>query len=395
MPALPAVTWDPLVPVEDPYPIYRRLRDIAPVYQNADRDIWALSRFEDIHAAARDWETFSSEAGGTGNDADDTYQLFEPAGDLAAVDPPLHTRLRGALRMAFSPSRIRTQFEDLARLKANTLLDRFAEAGSADLAREFARPLPAQVIFSWLGFPDDDHEQLLGWFAGMLDRVRGQRALPPGALAARDHMRAYLEGAAADRRRSPKEDLLGFLVEAQADGQLTADEVIGSCMLLFMAGITTTYGLISNSLLHLATFPDQRELLRLEPDRFPAGIEELLRFDAPIQTLVRTTTRDVDLHGTTIPAGSRVSLVWASANRDERRWPEPDRLDIRRDSQHHVSFGEGIHHCLGAPLARLEGRIALHEFLKRIPTYSVAGPVTRISTPTDRALESLPVEFQA
>src|SRR5436309_15398621 len=111
--------------------------------------MWALSRFDDVHAAARDWETFSSSAGGTGNDADDTYQLFEPAGDLAAVDPPLHTRLRGALRMAFSPSRIRTQFEDLARLKADALIDSFVEAGSADLAREFARPLPAQVIFSW------------------------------------------------------------------------------------------------------------------------------------------------------------------------------------------------------------------------------------------------------
>ena len=164
-------------------------------------------------------------------------------------------------------------------------------------------------------------------------------------------------------------------------------------MLLFMAGITTTSGLISNSLLNLARFPDQREILRREPGRLPVAIEELLRFDAPIQTLVRATTRDVHVDGSTIPAGSRVNLIWASANRDERRWSDPDRLDITRGPQRHVAFGEGIHHCLGAPLARLEGRIALEELFKRVPEYAVSGPIVRISTPTDRALESLPVVF--
>ena len=387
------VAWDPLVQPDDPYPLYRRLRDEAPVYWNAEREMWALSRFDDIHAAARDWETFSSSAGGTGNDADDGYQLFEPAGDVAAADPPLHTRLRGALRMAFSPSQIRSRFEDPVRLRANALIDVFADTGGADLAREFARPLPAHMIFTWLGFPDADHEQLQEWFARMLDRVIGQRALPPSALAARDDMRVYLVSAAADRRRTARDDLLGFLVAAQADGQLSGDEVIGGCMLLFMAGITTTSGLISNSLLNLDRFPDQREILRREPGRMPAAIEELLRFDAPIQTLVRATTRDVHLNGSTIPAASRVNLIWASANRDERRWSDPDRLDITRDPQRHVAFGEGIHLCLGAPLARLEGRIALEELFKRIPEYAVSGPIVRISTPTDRALESLPVVF--
>jgi cytochrome P450 len=387
------VAWDPLVQPEDPYPLYRRLRDEAPVYWNADREMWALSRFDDIHSAARDWETFSSSAGGTGNDADDGYQLFEPAGDVAGTDPPLHTRLRGALRMAFSPSQIRMRFEDPVRHRANALIDVFADTGRADLARAFARPLPAHMIFTWLGFPDADHAQLQEWFARMLDRVTGQRALPASALAARDNMRVYLEAAAADRRRTARDDLLGFLVAAQADGQLSGDEVIGGCMLLFMAGITTTSGLISNSLLNLDRFPDQREMLRREPGRLPVAIEELLRYDAPIQTLVRTTTRDVQVNGSTIPAASRVNLIWASANRDERRWADPDRLDITRDPQRHVAFGEGIHHCLGAPLARLEGRIALEELFKRIPEYAVSGRIVRISTPTDRALENLPVVF--
>jgi cytochrome P450 len=391
--ALTPVSWDPLVQPDDPYPLYRRLRDEAPAYWNAEREMWALSRFDDVYAAAKDWETFSSSAGGTGNDADDTYQLFEPAGDLAAADPPLHTRLRGALRMAFSPSQIKKRFEDPVRDHVNGLIDGFVDAGSADFARDFARPLPAHMIFIWLGFPASDHDQLSGWFAGMLDRVTGQRALPASTLAARDNMRAYLESAAADRRRTPRDDLLGHLVAAQAEGQLTADEVIGSCMLLFIAGIITTNGLISNSLLHLERFPEQRRLLIREPERFPVAIEELLRFDSPIQTLVRTTTRETQARGSTIPAGAKVNLIWASANRDERRWSEPDRLDISRDPQRHVAFGEGIHHCLGAPLARLEGRIALGELLRRIPDYAVSGPVVRTNTPTDRALESLPVAF--
>jgi cytochrome P450 len=389
----PALVWDPLVQLDDPYPVYRRLRDEAPLYHNPEREMWALSRFDDIHAVARDWETFSSAAGGTGNDADDTYQLFLPAGDVAAADPPLHTRLRGAMRLAFSPSQIRKRFEGPARERANQLIDTFVDARSADFAWEFARPLPAHVMFTWLGFPDDDHPQLLEWFGGMLDRTPGQRELPASTIGARDHMLAYVAEAAAERRVSQRDDLLGFLVAAEKVGQLTADEVLGGCMLLFIAGITTTSGLIANSLMHLATFPDQRALLASDPRRFTEAVEELLRYDAPIQTLVRTTTRDVTMLDDTIPEGEFVSLLWASANRDERRWPNADTLDISRAPVRHVAFGEGIHHCLGAPLARLEGRIALEELLKRIPEYEVSGPVVRVKTLTDRALERLPVEF--
>jgi cytochrome P450 len=186
---------------------------------------------------------------------------------------------------------------------------------------------------------------------------------------------------------------MSFLVAAEEAGEITADELLGSSMLLFVAGITTTSGLISNSLLHLDRFPDQRDLLRSQPSVLPSAIEELLRFDAPIQALARTTTREVIIHDEVIPEGARVALVWASANRDERRWADPDRLDLTRDPQRHVSFGEGIHHCLGAPLARLEAKLAFEELFRRIPTYAVSGPVVRIRTPTDRALESLPVTF--
>lgn len=387
------VLWDPLVPLEDPYPVYRRLRDEAPVYHDERRHVWALSRFDDVHAAAKDWKTFSSSAGATGNDVDDTYQLFLPAGDLPATDPPMHTRLRRALQPAFSPSALRVRFEPVVRAKVSQMIDAFADAGHADLARDLARPLPATTMFSWFGFREEDHPQLLSRFGQMLERVHGKRALPAVALAARDQMREYVRSVADDRRASPREDLMTLLAQAEVAGEITADELLGSSLLLFIAGITTTSGLISNSLLHLARFPDQRELLRRHPEMIGAAIEELLRYDAPIQALARTTTRDVRSHGSVIPAGSRIVLLWASANRDERRWPEPDTLDVTRAPKHHVSFGEGIHHCLGAPLARLEAKIAFEELFRRIPAYVVSGPVTRVPTPTDRALESLPVEF--
>ncbi|MEA2605829.1 MAG: hypothetical protein QOI00_586 [Chloroflexota bacterium] len=385
--------WNPLIALDDPYPVYRRLRDEAPLYHDERLDLWALSRFDDVQAAAKDWETFSTSIGGFGNDIDDTYQLFLPAGDLAGVDPPIHTRLRGALRLAFSPSALRTRFEPIVRRKVIELIDAFADSGHADFARDLARPLPGTTMFSWFGFPETDHPQLLAWFGEMLERDQGERALPDRALAGRDRIRAYMQAAAAERRIARRDDLMSFLVDATESGQISADELLGASMLLFVAGITTTSGLISNSLLHLDRFPDQRALIRDDPSVMAAAIEELLRFDAPIQALARTATRDVALHDGVIPEGARVALLWASANRDERRWVDPDRLDIGREPQRHVSFGDGIHHCLGAPLARLEARIVFEELFRRIPEYAVSGPIVRIKTPTDRALESLPVEF--
>jgi cytochrome P450 len=278
------------------------------------------------------------------------------------------------------------------RVAAKRLIDRFADRGHADLAVELARPLPAEMICTWLGFPEEDHPQLLAWFAQMLERTPGEPALPPTALDGRDRMRAYIEEAATNRRTRPRDDLLSVLVEAEMSDELTRDEVLGASILLFMAGITTTSGLISNSLAHLDRFGEQRDLMRREPTRIPAAIEECLRYEAPIPAVLRTATRDLEAYGRVIPAGARVSLIWASANRDERRWPDPDRLDITRAPSRHVSFGEGIHHCIGAPLARLEARIAFEELFARIGSYAVVGPIRRVAT-TDRALESLPVEF--
>jgi cytochrome P450 len=183
---------------------------------------------------------------------------------------------------------------------------------------------------------------------------------------------------------------VSVLAEANASGSLTEDEALGGAMLLFVAGISTTSALISNSFLHLHRFDDQLRLLRRSPELIPQAIEELLRFDSPFQWFTRVATCDTELHGVSIPAGGRVVLVWGSANRDERRWPQPDELVVRRERHRHVSFGEGIHHCLGAPLARMEARIVLEEVLPVLADYQPIGVIERRYTPSERTVVRLP-----
>jgi cytochrome P450 len=364
------------------------LRDEAPVYRGYDGKFWALSRYEDVQAAARDWGTFSS---AQGNDLDDTALLFAPSGELTHADPPLHTRLRDAIKREFGMTAVRASLEPVVRGKVRQLIGTVQRQDSFDFASQLALPLPAAMVSGWLGFPESDHDLLIGWFQAMLERVPGQVELPSGALTARDEMRAYIEQAMVERRADEQDDLLTVFVRAEAARALSTDEVIGSALLLFFAGITTTSSLLSNSLVNLQRFESQRQLIRRSPHTIPAAVEELLRFDAPLQWLTRVATRDVELHDVLIPAGGRVVLLWASANRDERRWEVADELVLTREPQRHISFGEGIHHCLGAPLARLEARILLEELMPLISDYEIVGPVERRYTQSERTIVSLPI----
>jgi cytochrome P450 len=230
------------------------------------------------------------------------------------------------------------------------------------------------------------------WFDAMVRRTPGTE-IPGEARSAAEAMKAYLDQAAASRAGTPGEDVLDALVSAERSGAITAQERTGMCVLLFLAGISTAAGLISTGLHLLAMHPDQRARLIRDPATIPAAVEELTRYVSPVQALARITTREVRLHDSAIPKGERVLLVYGAANRDARRYENPDVLDIARAPARHLGFGEGIHFCLGAPLARLQMRVVLERLLPRIPEYAAAGEVTWMTTPGDRGLDSMPVSF--
>jgi len=380
--------YDPFSFYDDPYPIYARLRREAPLYHNADRDLWVLTRFGDIQDASRNWQAFSS---GNGVVLDDESEFYAPGG-FVDQDPPSHDRLRAVLAPYFSPKTIK-QLEPHVRQRTRELLAPFAEEGHIDLAADIARPLPAAVICMLLGLPTVDGPLLGDWFAKMLERIPGQIEAPESSWEANRALRNYIAEAAAERRREPKDDLLTVIVNAQRDGTITQDEVVGLSIFMFYSGIITTAGLISNSFLNFLQFPKQRAAMTSDSAVIPAAIEELLRYDAPIQSLSRLTPSDTEIHGTVVPAGSRILLVWGSANRDEERWPEAAEIDIFRERKRHLAFGEGIHYCIGAPLARLEAAVVFQEVLSLMPEYELDGAVTRIYTPHERGLEKLPVRF--
>jgi len=378
--------YDPFLFYDDPYPVYARLRAEAPLYHNEDRDLWVVTRFDDIQTVSRDWKSYSS---GEGVVLDDESDFYAPGG-FVDQDPPSHDRLRGVMAPYFQP-RVVKQLEGAVREKTRELLAPFLEQGEIDLAAAIARPLPAAVVCMLFGFPAEDHELLSTWFAKMLERIPGQVDAPATAWQANAEMRAYFAEAA--RGRSAGEDLLSVLAIAHRDGTISHDEVVGLGIFLFYSGIITTAGLISNSFYNLTSFPDERAAMAESPDLIPDAVEELLRYDAPIQSLSRVTLADATLYETTVPKGSRVLLVWGSANRDENRWPAPDRIDISRERKRHLAFGEGIHYCIGAPLARLEATVVFEEVLALMPEYELRGPMRRIYTPHERGIESLPVSF--
>ncbi len=380
--------YDPFEPYDDPYPIYGRLRREAPVYFNPDIKLWVLSRFEDIQAAARDNDTFSSAYGVA---LDDESELYSP-GAFLDYDPPDHDRLRAAMGKHFTPKTIH-QLEGTVRAKARSLLAPFLEQGEIDIAEHLARPLPASIVCSLLGFPESDHAQLLDWFGRMIDKPPGQSDLPEWVWQANREMREYVNAAADERAAYPREDLLSVLIEAEAAGNLTRDELVGMSIFVFYAGIMTTAGLIANSFNNLTTYRDQRRILIEDPSLMPVAVEELLRYDAPVQSVSRVTTSEVTLHDVAIPKGDRVLILFGSANRDEDRWDAPDALDVLRERRRHLAFGEGIHHCLGAPLARLEGRVILEEVLGLMPEYEVTGEIERLYAPHERSIEHLPISF--
>jgi cytochrome P450 len=390
-----ALYWDPYDPAlrVDPYPVWRRLRDEAPLYRNEQLDFWVLSRFVDVEAAHRDHQTYSS-AYGT------TLEIMTPepmnGGMIISNDPPRHTLLRSLVSRAFTTRRV-AALEGFIRAFCVERLDEQLDVASFDYVQDFGALLPPAVISHLLGIPDGDREHLRHTVDGIFHIEPGVGMINETSISSGRAVRSYLAEQLADRRAHPREDMLTALAEAEIDApdgarQLTTDEAVDFGMILFVAGTETVARLIGWAGSVLDEHPDQRAELAADHSLIPNSIEELLRYEPPSPVNTRRTTRDVTLHGETMPAGSNVVLLGGSAVRDERQYPEPDRFDIHRKVDLHLAFGYGIHFCLGAALARMEGRIAVEETLRRFPAWSIDRQrAVPLYTSTVRGYQNLPM----
>jgi cytochrome P450 len=353
--------YSPFVPAvkEDPYPHYAWLRKHHPVYYNDKLGFYVLSRYADVEAAAHTPEVFSS-AQGIGPER-------APVAMMIAKDPPDHTRLRRLVSKAFTPKMVEQLAPRIQEI-VDELLDAALPRGSFDLVQDFASPLPVIMIAEMLGVEPERREDFKRWSEAVIHVTAGgtQYGDMAAYLQSWQEFKAYMSRIVEERRRSPRHDLVSALVQAQDERDaLTLNEILNFCLLLLVAGNETTTNLITNGALALYTHEAQRQKLRGQPQLIQSAIEEVLRYDGPIQGVFRTTTRDVEVRGTTIAAHSKVLLLWAAANRDPEVFPDPDRFDIERTPNDHMAFGRGIHFCLGAPLARLEARIATQTILRR------------------------------
>jgi cytochrome P450 len=352
--------------LRNPYPTYDRLRSDSPAFHvPAPFDAWLIFDFEGVWRALNDHDAFSSKVPSPPN-----WFLFS--------DPPRHTKQRGLIARAFTPSVV-TNLEPLIRRLSRELLDAAVGRGEIDLVADYAAPLPMTVIAELIGMSGVDLPRFKRWSDGIL-KISYTRSGADSAAAALQEfyavtaeMDAYLADLIARRRAEPKDDLITRLVGAEVDGErLTPPEILGFFQLLVVGGQETTVNLISNAMLCFLEHPDQLARLRAVPDLLPAAIEEVLRYRSPLQWVMRTPRRDIELHGQVIPAGKLVLPMIGSANRDPKRFRDPNRFDVARDPNPHIAFGHGIHACLGAPLARLEARIALADLLERLTDVRLA-----------------------
>jgi len=391
--------FNPMDPefIADPYPLYHRLRTEDPVH-HSPLGFWVLTRYEDVVAALRD-PRLAKEAIASFVAA--RFGAPVPAMGLSMLDrdPPDHTRLRGLVSKAFTP-RVVEGLRPRIQQIVDGLLDGVATRGSMDVIEEFAYPIPVAVICEMLGVPIEDHERFKGW---SLDIARGLDLIWLGpdsdvgrrSVASRHALAEYFRGLIAQRRAAPRSDLLSGLIAAEEAGDtLNEMELLATCILLLIAGHETTVNLIGNGMLALLRHRDQLERLQRDPALITTAVEELLRFDGPVQRTARIPSEDVTLGGHTIAKGEMVMPFIGAADRDPAQFPNPDRLDIGRSDNRHIAFGWGIHFCLGAPLARIEGQIAINTLLRRLPKVSLASDVPEYRPSlTLRGLKALPVTF--
>lgn len=364
------VAYDPFDPVvqDDPYPVYRQLRETAPVYRCHERDSWVLSRYLDIDRALLDPGLFSSAKG-----IFPTRQGLEMTATflpmMIMMDAPRHSAMRAIVSRAFTPRRI-VGLEGSVRAITEELFAALDGTRECDLIQDVAGPLPAMVIADLLGIPRVDREQFRAWSSTLVQGDPSSPEAMQSALAAAASLYEYFAAFVAERRARPTDDLITALVQAELGGQrLSDEELLGFCLLLLVAGHETTTNLIGNGAVVLAEHPQARDRLVADLALVPSAVEELLRYDSPVQGLARTLTRDLTLHGVPMSEGDTVLLLFGSANRDERAFADPDVFDLDRRPDSQVAFGKGAHFCLGAALARLEAHVLLPEMLLRMPCW--------------------------
>ncbi len=388
--------YDPLLPTvqENPYPYYSYMRRHAPVYWIESLQAWAVSRYADVDAATRDPKTFSS-SGFIATIFGDLNPVPEVSWMLD-LDPPKHTRLRKLVNKAFT-RRLIAGMESRVRQIARGLTVDICCKAEFDLVSELSTPLPVIVIAELLGIEPERREDFKRWSNDVGESAnrptdQAERARIRGSV---QEMRTYLQAIIGRRRLEPREDLVSALVQAEEDSQiLSADEIFALCALLLLAGNETTTNLIGNAVLVLLDNQDLLGRLREETALIQPFIEEVLRFESPIQNTLRQTTCDIEIAGTLVPNRARVLLLNASANRDEDHFRSPDRFDLTRKPNNHLSFGYGIHYCLGAELARLEAKVALETLLLECPAFErKTAEVARIKVLNLRGPQNLPLAF--
>jgi cytochrome P450 len=383
------MSFDPyaLTSSSNPYESYTWLRDEQPVYR-AD-GFYVLSRFDDVVRALRDYENFSS-AHGTGFEKSTNPNLID-------FDPPDHTRLRRLLQRAFVPSKIAELREPITELIVN-MLTPHVHGGEIDLIEDFAAPFPIAVIAHIMGVPQEHHASFKRWSDLAMEALAGK--VPAHREAdievGRREMVSFFRKVVIERRarEHPGTDILGTLMTASDDESLSAAEVIAFCCLLLIAGSETTTNLIASSALVMRDYPEAWARVAADRTLGPQFIEEMLRYDAPVQSFFRTTTMPVSFGETTIEADEKVMILFGSANRDPRKFENPDVFDLDRKPTDHVAFGSGVHLCIGAPLARLEGMIFTEVFPDLVRELTITGEVVRSTNPLLRGVHHLPVTLQ-
>jgi cytochrome P450 len=393
--------------LENPYPLYARARREAPVFYSPLFATWVVTRYEDVHAILRDPRRFSSSyLFRTPVDPPPDVlamlaQIPPEAPLLVSEDPPGHTRTRALVSHAFLPRQV-ARMAARMRAIAHELIDQLPVTGGADLVRQYTYPLPMRVLLEFLGLPVADAEVIKHWCHDhMLLSVPGIGAAQQRRSAATEvAFSRYIEALIAARQRQPRTDVLSALIHARVHGERPLDDVELHSLLqqLLFAGHETTTNLLSNTLAVLLHDASRWQALQRDLTCVARAVEEGLRYDAPVQGMFRTTTEEVTVRGVTLPAGARVFVAFGAANRDEHIFPEPDRFDVQRpNADKHVSFGYGVHYCIGAPLVRLEARIALEVLVQRLPDLHLVPdqPMTYLPSLLNRALQRLQVRWEA